>query len=190
MSMNATYSSYEKLMKYLNEHGEHQCVMFNVIPGTKEYEVWVSNQPHYSYEELIKLEEKDNDLLREKIDKLTEENKKLRGFHNYFLKLYGKGLEVTNWHQNGDTEPLDDFIDHANQLKDLDYYLSLNYDVKIKSLSEEDGGGWFASIPLLNGCVADGKTPNKAVRNLEEAKRAWLEFSLSENIDIPEPRNK
>ncbi|MBU5331688.1 hypothetical protein KQI61_05720 [Anaerocolumna aminovalerica] len=34
-------------------------------------------------------------------------------FKKYFMELYGEGLEVANWHLNGDTEPLDSFIDSA-----------------------------------------------------------------------------
>lgn len=34
-------------------------------------------------------------------------------FKKYFMELYGEGLEVANWHQNGDLEPLDNFIDEA-----------------------------------------------------------------------------
>ena len=35
------------------------------------------------------------------------------GFYNYFKDLYGTGLEVANWHQNGATEPFDNFFDSA-----------------------------------------------------------------------------
>lgn len=26
--------------------------------------------------------------------------------------LYGQNMEVTNWHRNGDTEPMDNFFEH------------------------------------------------------------------------------
>jgi hypothetical protein len=39
---------------------------------------------------------------------------RLRRFHTYMMELYGEGLEVANWHQNGATEPLDNFLDSAN----------------------------------------------------------------------------
>ena len=35
--------------------------------------------------------------------------------------------------------------------KNIDYYMGLNYPVAIERISEEDGGGFFASIPLLPG---------------------------------------
>lgn len=34
-------------------------------------------------------------------------------FYEYFEDIYGDGLEVANWHLNGDLEPLDNFIDSA-----------------------------------------------------------------------------
>ena len=34
-------------------------------------------------------------------------------------------------------------------MKDLDYYMSLPYEIKVEELSEDDGGGIFLSMPLL-----------------------------------------
>ena len=34
-------------------------------------------------------------------------------FKKYFMELYGEGLEVANWHLNGDLELLDNIIDEA-----------------------------------------------------------------------------
>lgn len=34
-------------------------------------------------------------------------------FKKYFDELYGQGLEVANWHQNGDLEPFDSFYESA-----------------------------------------------------------------------------
>lgn len=34
-------------------------------------------------------------------------------FKEYFDNLYGEGLEVQNYHLNGDTEPFDNFYDSA-----------------------------------------------------------------------------
>lgn len=43
----------------------------------------------------------------------VEECRKAKRFKEYFDELYGIGLEVANWHQNGDTEPFDNFYDAA-----------------------------------------------------------------------------
>lgn len=49
------------------------------------------------------------------IKDLEKENKKLKAFYDYFSELYGTGLEVANWHLNGDTEPFDNFFEAAEQ---------------------------------------------------------------------------
>lgn len=43
----------------------------------------------------------------------TNELEKLRKFKEYFDELYGTGLEVKNWHLNGDIEPFDNFYESA-----------------------------------------------------------------------------
>lgn len=43
----------------------------------------------------------------------VEELKQAMSFKKYFMELYGEGLEVANWHLNGDLEPLTEFIDSA-----------------------------------------------------------------------------
>lgn len=70
----------------------------------------------------------------------------------------------------------------------LVYYTSLNYDLKISALSEEDGGGFMAEIPNLPGCCSDGETINEAVANLMEAKKEWMLLALERGIDIPLPQ--
>ncbi len=74
--------------------------------------------------------------------------------------------------------------------KDLTYYNSLNYDMKIRRLTEEEGGGWFAEIPLLPGCMSDGETIEQLLINIEDAKNCWLETSLEAGRSIPEPQEE
>ena len=52
--------------------------------------------------------------------------------------------------------------------------------------SKEDKG-WIAVIPELSGCSAFGKTPEKALEELEVAKDLWLEAARKEKRGIPEP---
>ncbi len=42
--------------------------------------------------------------LFDEVKRLKEENEKLKAFRDYFDELYGDGLEVANWHLNGDLE--------------------------------------------------------------------------------------
>lgn len=72
-------------------------------------------------------------------------------------------------------------------MKDLNYYLNLNYDIKLRKLTGEEGSGWFAEIPLLPGCISDGETPEEAITNINDAKKCWVEACLELGRSIPEP---
>lgn len=72
-------------------------------------------------------------------------------------------------------------------MKDINYYLNLNYEIKIRRLTNEEGGGWFAEIPLLPGCISDGSTPEEAIINLNDAKKCWIEACLELGRPIPKP---
>lgn len=61
-----------------------------------------------------------------------------------------------------------------------DYHINIFY-------SEEDGG-YIADIPDLAYCSAFGETPAEALREVEEAKAAWLEVARAEGRTVPEPR--
>ena len=37
----------------------------------------------------------------------------MKAFKSYFDELYGKGLDVENWHLNRELEPFDNFYDAA-----------------------------------------------------------------------------
>jgi predicted RNase H-like HicB family nuclease len=53
--------------------------------------------------------------------------------------------------------------------------------------SDEDGQ-WIADIPDLKGCSASGDSPEEAVREVQVAKRLWLEVAREDDEEIPEPR--
>lgn len=69
--------------------------------------------------------------------------------------------------------------------KDLNYYLSLPYSVKI--YPEPDGSGYTAEIPDLPGCITCADTLPELWTMIEDAKQTWLEGSLAEGLPIPEP---
>ncbi len=62
------------------------------------------------------------------------------------------------------------------------------YAVVIEPLSEEDGGGFVATVPDLPGCMSDGDTREEAARNVEDAIASWLEEATSVGREIPRPR--
>lgn len=50
---------------------------------------------------------------RDEIRRLEAEVEQLKRFKHYWDSLYGQGLEVANWHQNGTTESFDSFYEDA-----------------------------------------------------------------------------
>jgi predicted RNase H-like HicB family nuclease len=72
-------------------------------------------------------------------------------------------------------------------MKNLGYYLALNYDIRLRKLTDEEGGGWLAEIPLLPGCISDGETPEEAIANVDDAKKCWIETCLELDRPVPEP---
>lgn len=61
-----------------------------------------------------------------------------------------------------------------------DYHINIFY-------SKEDGG-YIADIPDLESCSAFGETPEQALKELEIAKKAWLEAARQAGKTIPPPR--
>lgn len=71
--------------------------------------------------------------------------------------------------------------------KNLEYYLKLPYTIEILT---EPEGGYFIRVKELPGCFSGGDTPEEAFRNIEEAKRLWLEVAVEEKHPVPEPRQE
>ncbi len=61
-----------------------------------------------------------------------------------------------------------------------DYHINLFY-------SEEDKG-YIADIPDLHGCSAFGSTPEKALKEVQIAKKAWMKTARKIGKSIPTPR--
>ncbi len=53
--------------------------------------------------------------------------------------------------------------------------------------SDEDDC-WVADIPDLKYCSATGDTPEEALREVREAKEAWIEAARAAGRPVPEPR--
>jgi predicted RNase H-like HicB family nuclease len=70
-------------------------------------------------------------------------------------------------------------------MKTVEYYLELNYKT---SVYRDDEGNFVVEVDDLPGCVTDGRSPDEAFRNLEEAKHAWVESRLAAGLEVPEPR--
>ena len=55
-----------------------------------------------------------NEVLRN-ICKASDTIKTFLEFYEYWSSLYGQGLEVLNWHQNGESESFDNFYESATR---------------------------------------------------------------------------
>ena len=70
-------------------------------------------------------------------------------------------------------------------MKTVEYYMTLPYRMEIIPESEE--GGYTVCFPELPGCLTSSKTLDDIVNNANDAKRAWFEAALDDDIDIPVP---
>lgn len=61
-----------------------------------------------------------------------------------------------------------------------DYHINIFY-------SAEDGG-YIADIPDLEACSAFGRTPELALAEVTQAKKAWLAAARKRKRPIPVPR--
>ncbi len=68
--------------------------------------------------------------------------------------------------------------------KDFDYYMELPYTIIIKPSPE---GGYVAMIKELPGCLTQGETLSEVTEMVEDAKKAWIDIAMQDNIEIPEP---
>ncbi len=65
--------------------------------------------------------------------------------------------------------------------------IRLAYRVVIEPLSPADGGGYFATVPDLPGCMSDGETAEEALLNVQDAILAWIEAATDMGRYIPQP---
>ena len=66
--------------------------------------------------------------------------------------------------------------------KKKDYHINIFF-------SEEDGG-YIADIPDMVSCSAFGKTPQEALKQVQIAKKAWLDTARDLGKPIPRPKYK
>jgi antitoxin HicB len=69
----------------------------------------------------------------------------------------------------------------------IDYYMQLAYSVLLHEIEDDGEKYWIAEVVELPGCKSHGSTVSEAVKNVEEAKRAWIMDSLERGEEIPLP---
>jgi antitoxin HicB len=72
----------------------------------------------------------------------------------------------------------------------LERTMSSDYEIKVKQLAPEDGGGFFAWVPDFPGCMSDGDTLVEAVANVRAAINEWIAEAVRLNRAVPTPTRK
>jgi len=62
------------------------------------------------------------------------------------------------------------------------------YEIIIYWSNEDDA--FLAEVPELPGCMADGKSYQEALSNVEEIILEWIETAKELGREIPKPRGK
>jgi len=74
-------------------------------------------------------------------------------------------------------------------IKDLQYYISLDYDIAIRDLTPDEGGGilaYYIDLPFIMG---DGETKDEAIEDLKNAFKSYVVVCLKNQDRIVEPKN-
>lgn len=68
--------------------------------------------------------------------------------------------------------------------------MSKDYEIKVKQLPADEGGGFLAWVPDLPGCASDGRTQSEAVENALIAVDDWIDEAVRLGRVIPVPTRK
>lgn len=71
---------------------------------------------HSNFVEALRDVLEENKRLKEELNTCREDKSKYKSFFDYFSGLYGQGLEVANWHLNGELESFDNFFDSSVEM--------------------------------------------------------------------------
>jgi predicted RNase H-like HicB family nuclease len=66
----------------------------------------------------------------------------------------------------------------------LQYYMGLNYPI---SVYHDPNGGYVAEIKNLPGCLTQAETYKEVLKEIEDARRAWIEVAYNSGDYIPLP---
>lgn len=75
-------------------------------------------------------------------------------------------------------------------MKDINYYIGLDYEIIIKKIAQSEGGGWFAYYKDFKGVMGDGETLDEALNSVQEAFRAYLNEAIANKEHIFEPHSQ
>ena len=66
--------------------------------------------------------------------------------------------------------------------------MSSNYEIIIYWSNED--GAFIAEVPELAGCMADGRTYQEALANVEVVVEEWIQTAKELRRPIPQPRGR
>jgi predicted RNase H-like HicB family nuclease len=72
-------------------------------------------------------------------------------------------------------------------MKNEKYYLDLDYEIIVRKLTPEDGGGYFAYYKDFKGVMGDGESIEEAINDVKSAFGCYVEVALENNEEIKEP---
>ncbi|WP_306119551.1 MULTISPECIES: type II toxin-antitoxin system HicB family antitoxin [unclassified Roseitalea] len=61
------------------------------------------------------------------------------------------------------------------------------YEIVLRPLTEDEGGGWLATIPALPGCMGDGESEIEAIKDVRLAALEWADSAFEVGDPIPSP---
>ena len=62
-----------------------------------------------------------------------------------------------------------------------------NYKILIEPIEAADGGGYYASVPKLPGCMTDAETVEEAIEKIQDSIDLWVAINSEMGKSIPEP---
>jgi predicted RNase H-like HicB family nuclease len=65
--------------------------------------------------------------------------------------------------------------------------MALDNKYSLEMIWSNEDGAFLATVRELPGCMADGSTPEEALKNLKVIAQEWIETAKEEGRKIPEP---
>ena len=75
-------------------------------------------------------------------------------------------------------------------IKDLEYYMGLDYDIAVRVLDESEGGGFLAYYVDMPFIMGDGETKEEAIKDVKSAFEVYVTSALKHNDRIVEPKHQ
>lgn len=66
-------------------------------------------------------------------------------------------------------------------MQTLNDHMKLPYRMEI--VEDQEEGGYVLSFPELPGCITCGETLESALKNADDAKKAWLQAAIEEELN-------